>query len=57
MISRNKKLRDCADEISKFVKTDFETREFPYLKRFRWQNKDEIANSLDKSSYAIFKIK
>ena len=57
MISRNKKLRDCADEISKFVKTDFETREFPYLKRFRWQNKDEIANSLDKPSYAIFKIK
>jgi hypothetical protein len=35
MISRNKKLRDCADEISKFVKADFETREFPYLKRFR----------------------
>lgn len=56
-ISRNEKLKKCAENIEIFLKNWNLTEEFKYLKRFQWKTKDEIYKNLEKWSYAIYKIK
>lgn len=57
-IWRKSKLNYCIQEIENYVNSsDFESKKFPYLKKYIWKNFDEILKIFPKATYIVYKIK